>query len=61
VVIDRHVGEALDEMLVAGGTLAMRLLGGEPPDASSSSWFEDAGDGPPGVNPEQPTPATTGR
>jgi hypothetical protein len=29
VVTDRHVSEALDEMLVAGGTLTMRLLGGE--------------------------------
>jgi ATP-dependent 26S proteasome regulatory subunit len=31
VVTDRHVFEALDELLVAGGTLTMRLLGGEPP------------------------------
>jgi hypothetical protein len=31
VVTDRHVGEALDELLVAGGTLTMRLLGGGPP------------------------------
>ena len=31
VVTDRHVSEALDELLVAGGTLTMRLLGGEPP------------------------------
>lgn len=31
VVTDRHVSEALDEILVAGGTLTMRLLGGKPP------------------------------
>ena len=31
VVTDRHVNEALDELLVAGGTLTMRLLGGESP------------------------------
>lgn len=31
VVEDRHVDAALDELLVAGGTLALRLLGGEPP------------------------------
>ena len=31
VVTDRHVSEALDELLVAGGMLTMRLLGGEPP------------------------------
>jgi hypothetical protein len=52
VVTDRHVGEALDELLVAGGTLTTRLLGGEPPPPDApSSWFEDAGDGPPGENP----------
>jgi hypothetical protein len=49
VVTDRHVFEALDELLVAGGTLTMRLLGGEPPpDAASRSWFEDTDPGPPG-------------
>jgi hypothetical protein len=31
VVTDRHVNEALDELLVAGGALTVRLLGGEPP------------------------------
>jgi hypothetical protein len=31
VVEDRHVTEALDELLVAGGTLTLRLLGGETP------------------------------
>jgi hypothetical protein len=37
VLTDRHVFEALDELLVAGGTLTMRLLGGvPPPDAPSS-------------------------
>ena len=53
VVTDRHVGEALDELLVAGGTLTTRLLGGEPPppDAPSSSWFEDAGNELPDGNP----------
>jgi ATP-dependent 26S proteasome regulatory subunit len=53
VVADRHVGEALGVMLVAGGTLTMRLLGGSPlpPDASSSNWFEDVDDGPPGSIP----------
>src|SRR5918994_2241315 len=29
-VTDRHVNEALDELLVAGGALTVRLLGGEP-------------------------------
>src|SRR5919112_1184186 len=29
-VIDKHVNEALDELLVAGGALTVRLLGGEP-------------------------------
>jgi hypothetical protein len=53
VVADRHVGEALGVMLVAGGTLTMRLLGGSPlpPDASSSNRFEDVDDGPPGSIP----------
>jgi DNA polymerase III delta prime subunit len=53
MVADRHVGEALGVMLVAGGTLTMRLLGGSPlpPDASSSNWFEDVDDGPPGSIP----------
>ena len=49
VVTDRHVFEALDELLVAGGTLTMRLLGGEPlPDTPSRGWFEDTDQGPPG-------------
>ena len=30
-VTDRHLTEALDELLIAGGTLTLRLLGGEPP------------------------------
>jgi ATP-dependent 26S proteasome regulatory subunit len=29
-VTDKHVNEALDELLVAGGALTVRLLGGEP-------------------------------
>lgn len=37
VVTDRHVSEALDELLVAGGTLTMRLLGVEPPDTDGGS------------------------
>jgi hypothetical protein len=37
VLTDRHVFEALDELLVAGGTLTMRLLGGEPPPDAPSS------------------------
>ena len=41
VVTDQHVGEALDELLVAGGTLTMRLLGGEP-----SGFLDDTGDEP---------------
>jgi cell division protease FtsH len=32
VVTDRHVDSALDELLVAGGRLNIRLLGGETPD-----------------------------
>jgi len=32
VVTDRHVNEALDELLEAGGRLTVRLLGGERPD-----------------------------
>ena len=45
VVTDRHMAEALEELLVAGGTLTMRLLGGEapPPDTPSPDWFEDDG------------------
>jgi ATPase family associated with various cellular activities (AAA) len=39
VLTDRHVFEALDELLVAGGTLTMRLLGGEPPPDAPSSPF----------------------
>ncbi len=30
VITDRHAHEALDELLVAGGALTVRLLGGEP-------------------------------
>jgi hypothetical protein len=39
VVTDRHVSEALDELLVASGTLTMRLLGGEPPPDAPSQPF----------------------
>jgi hypothetical protein len=39
VLTDRHVFEALDELLVSGGTLTMRLLGGEPPPDAPSSPF----------------------
>ena len=50
VVTDRHVFEALNELLVAGGTLTMRLLGGEPPpDTPSPGWFEGTDPGPPGA------------
>jgi hypothetical protein len=52
VVTDRHVGEALDELLVAGGTLTMRLLGAEPPDTTPPDWFEDTDGGSPGTDPE---------
>lgn len=46
VVTDEHVSAALDEMLLAGGTLTIRLLGGEPPPSEASpEWYED---GPPG-------------
>jgi cell division protease FtsH len=52
IVTDRHVCDALEELLVAGGTLTARLLGGEPPGAPSPRWFEDAGSEPPDGNPE---------
>ncbi|CAA9467283.1 MAG: Cell division protein FtsH [uncultured Rubrobacteraceae bacterium] len=46
VVTDAHVSEALDEMLLAGGTLTVRLLGGGPPPSEASpEWYEE---GPPG-------------
>ena len=39
---DRHLTEALDELLIAGGILTMRLLGREPParmpDPSQNDW-----------------------
>ncbi|HZA46539.1 MAG TPA: ATP-binding protein [Rubrobacter sp.] len=42
VVTDAHVSAALDEMLLAGGTLTTRLLGGEPPPSEASpEWYED--------------------
>jgi hypothetical protein len=42
IVTDRHVAAALDEMLVAGGALTMRLLGGEPSHpATPPEWCED--------------------
>jgi hypothetical protein len=44
-VTDRHVNEALDELLVAGGALTVRLLGGEP--QGSGSMMRDA-EGEPG-------------
>src|SRR5215210_6649257 len=47
VVTDRHVGEALDELLTAGGTLTMRLLGAKPPDTAPPKWFEGLGGGSP--------------
>jgi ATP-dependent 26S proteasome regulatory subunit len=55
VVTDRHMAEALEELLVAGGTLTMRLLGGEapPPDTPSPDWFED--DGPQDKGTRQPS------
>jgi len=31
VVTDRHVIAALDELLVSGGVLTLRLLGDQPP------------------------------
>ncbi len=48
IVTGRHVSEALDELLVAGGTLTMRLLGGEPQqtDARPPAFFGDPA-GPP--------------
>jgi hypothetical protein len=54
VVTDRHMAEALEELLVAGGTLTMRLLGGgaPPPDTPSRDWFEDIDGGSPGRDPE---------
>ena len=46
VVTDGHLGEALDEMLVAGGTLTMRLLGGEQPHPDEPpEWFDDENPG----------------
>ncbi|MGF1470704.1 MAG: AAA family ATPase [Rubrobacteraceae bacterium] len=40
VVVDRHLNEALDELLLDGGTLTLRLLGGEPPEWPDEE-FED--------------------
>jgi hypothetical protein len=31
VVTDRHIAATLDELLVSGGVLTLRLLGGKPP------------------------------
>lgn len=43
VVTDAHLASALDEMLLAGGTLTVRLLGGEPsPSEAQPGWY-DAG------------------
>lgn len=46
VVTDRHVSEALDEILIDGGVLTMRLLGGKPPGGEperfeTPGFFED--------------------
>lgn len=43
IVTDRHLTEALDELLIAGGILTLRLLGGEPPrsDAGPESEWPD--------------------
>ena len=47
IVTDAHVSAALDEMLLAGGTLTMRLLGGEqPPPDTPPEWFGDPDDDP---------------
>ena len=49
VVTDRHVNEALDELLVAGGALTVRLLGGEPPRPDAGPHLPDRlGDEKPG-------------
>jgi hypothetical protein len=42
-VTDRQVNEALDELLVAGGTLTVRLLGGEPRGWSSMTDGPEGG------------------
>ena len=41
VVTDRHLAGALDEILIAGGALTLRLLGGEPPrpDTEPPEWL----------------------
>ena len=44
IVTDRHLDGALDELLIAGGALTLRLLGGEPPrpDAEpESEWLDE--------------------
>jgi DNA polymerase III delta prime subunit len=50
VVEDRHVSEALEELLVAGGILTLRLLGGETPRQESGTepphFFDDEGPAP---------------
>lgn len=46
IVTDRHVKEALDELLVAGGNLTMRLLGGKSQPGSGAAGFGSFG--PPG-------------
>ena len=40
---DRHVNEALDELLVGGGALTVRLLGGEPGGWSSMTDGPEGG------------------
>ncbi len=47
VVTDRHLTAALDELLIAGGILTLRLLGGKPPrpDAGpESEWLDELDD-----------------
>ena len=47
VVTDRYLTEALDELLIAGGTLTLRLLGGEPPRPDTepeSEWLDELDD-----------------
>ncbi len=47
IVTDHHLTEALDELLIAGGILTLRLLGGEPPrpdSESESEWLDELDD-----------------
>lgn len=48
IVTDRHVSEALDEILVDGGALTVRLLGGQPPpDTGFPNRLDEQGPSPP--------------